>query len=264
MLDNKKIRRYLFWLIALIALMAILIAASLVKDILKFACLHESRLCVKREIKEDLWIEFLEADRYFPSIVFQVSNPVFLWDNFSKYNRGLWGDNQNGKIETVSRGKLGGELLLKEKQMVWLLYRLHFGILEFRWLKLGDIMDENESDKFFGFGDPNEGFAAGFRIKSLNSQKPELFAETINFGQIHRTPIEWEEDFKSARYFIDWQKGLIRYSINFGRAYKVVATHTDEDISFVGLPKGRMEISIQNISGKSEIRLPMLKYDAHN
>lgn len=227
-------------------------------------CFPGNKLCVRREIKQGLWIEFLKGSRYFPSIIFQVDTPVFLWDGFSKYDQSLWGDNQNGKIEVIPREEFGTELLLKEKQMIWLLYRLHYGILEFRWLKLGDSIKEKESDKFFGFGDPNEGFAAGFRIKSLDGGKTKLFAETINFGQIYKTPIEWEEDFKSARYFIDWQKGLIRYSINSGRAYKVVATHTDEDISFVGLPKGRMEISIQNISGKSEIKLPMLKYDAHD
>jgi hypothetical protein len=263
MLDNKKIKCSFFWLIVLVILMVILIAVNLTKDILKFTCFHESRLCVKREIKENLWVEFPDENRYFPKIIFQTATPVFLWDNFSHYNKDFWGDNQNGKIEIVSNGKLSG-LLLKEKQMVWLLYRLHFGILEFRWLKLGDSIKQEKTDKFFGFGDPNEGFAAGFRLKSLKNQKPQLLAETINFGQIHSTPVKWDEDFKNARYFIDWQKGLIRYSIITSKAYKMVATHVDKNISFVGLPKGRMEISIQNFSGKSKIRLPLVKYDAYD
>jgi len=264
MSDEKK-KCFLFCLIVFLVTTIFTVAVICPKESISgLVCFPGNKLCVRREIKQGLWIEFLKDSRYFPSVIFQVDTPVFLWDGFLKYDQNLWGDNQNGKIEVVPREEFGTELLLKEKQMVWLLYRLHFGILEFRGLKLEDFMDEKESDKFFGFGDPNEGFAAGFRVKALDSQVPELFVETINFGQVHKTSIEWKEDFESAHYFIDWQKGLIRYSINSGKSYEVVAIHTDEDILFVGLPKGRMEISIQNISGKSEIKLSMIKYDAHN
>ncbi len=220
---------------------------------------------------EDL-LEFQEDDRYFPKIIVQYDTPVFLWDDFFSFRRDVWGDNQNGniEIEKVNRGrpnhgKTGmlkdGKLVLINKQMVWLLKRLSFGQVELRWSGLGER--SKDTDKFVGFGDPNEGFAAGFRLHDLGDGKgTQLYATTINFGHTVRTLVPWKKDYASStRFFVVWRPGKIEYITITASHFAKVATHIDRDIGIVGIPRTRMEISLQNFSGASPIVVDLVKYD---
>lgn len=220
------------------------------------------RFTNNESVPRDITVEFQGTDRYFPQSIIQMSSPKFLWDNFSTYDQKLWGDNQNGDINTERFGDGGGQVLLEEKEMIWLLYRLSYGTVEFRWLNLQEAIHNENSDKFFGFGDPGEGFATGFRLHSVDRKSVALYAETINFGQTYRTLIPWSDDYNRARYFIDWTKDRIQYSIG-DNSFLVVAVHQPKDLPAVGLPTVRMEISVQNLSGSTALVLPLMKYDAH-
>lgn len=150
-------------------------------------------------------IEFPEGDRYFPEIIVQYSTPVFIWDDFTSYRTELWGDNQRGNISILKLERKDhqgdmlpeGRLMLKNKEMVWLLKRLSYGQVEFRWSGLGKRV--KGTDKFLGFGDPNEGYAAGFRLHDLGlGEGIQLYATTVNHGQSFRTKIPWK---KRLRHF---------------------------------------------------------------
>ena len=218
-------------------------------------------------------LEFQEKDRYFPKIIVQYSTPVFIWDDFFSYRLDVWGDNQNGniEIEKVNRGRPGhgesgvlqdGKLVLREKQMVWLLKRLSYGQVELRWSGLGER--KKGTDKYFGFGDPNEGFAAGFRLHDLGDGKGiQLYATTINYVQTARTRIPWKKEYeRGTRFIVAWKAHKIEYITITADRFDKTARHTDRDIPGVGLPGVRMEISMQNFSGSSPIVVDLVKYDA--
>lgn len=236
------------------------------------AVLGLSATCLNAASAEEI-LEFQEKDRYFPKIIVQYTTPAFMWDDFFSYRMDVWGDNQNGtiEIEKVSRGRPGhgesgvlqdGKLLLREKQMVWLLKRLSYGQLELRWSGLGN--PGKGTNKYVGFGDPNEGFAAGFWLHDLEDGKGnQLYATTINYGQTVRTRIPWKKEYgSSTRFFVVWRPHKIEYITITADRFEKVASHTDKDLPGVGLPGVRMEISIQNFSGSSPISVDLVKYDA--
>ena len=219
------------------------------------------RFADSQSITDDLHVNFQADDRYFPKSIIQIASPKFLWDNFSSYDKKLWGDNQHGRIKTQSFNDNSGQVILGEKEMIWLLYRLSYGTVEFRWMDVQNAIHDENSDKYFGFGDPGEGFAAGFRLHSVDNQPVALYAETINYGQTYRTLIPWRDDYIRARYFVEWGKERIQYSVG-DNSFSVVAVHQPKDLPPVGLPTVRMEISVQNLSGSTAVVLPLMKYDA--
>ena len=133
---------------------------------------------------------FSKKDKYFPTLIKQYQSLKFLWEDFDTYDRNVWGDNQSGAIEIITShvgrtdhvsnlATFNGAARLNSGQMIWLLDRLNYGQVEFRWIKLGP--PEVGTDKFIGFGDPNEGYCSGFRMFD-NGKGVKLHAFVMNQG----------------------------------------------------------------------------------
>jgi len=120
------------------------------------------------------------------------------------------------------------------------------------------------TDKFLGFGDPDEGYAAGFRLHEGGKEGVQLYAVTINHGQEVKTKIAWEKDYATkTRFIVAWMPGKVEYiTITSDSRYEKVAVHQDADLPDVGTPRIRMEISIQSWRGQSPLVVDLVKYDA--
>jgi len=216
--------------------------------------------------------EFPNKDRYFPKVMVQYQRVLFLWDDLVDYRQDVWGDNQNGKVtlRTEKRARTShgvtdyldnGKLILKNQEMVWLLKRLNFGQFECRWCGLGKA--EPGNDKFIGFGDPAEGYAAGYRLYS-GDKGPGLYVFLVNQGQAKTVAIPWNDDFAaSTRYIVSWSPGKFDFYLITATKFIHAATIAEADIAVVGIPKINMEISLQSISGPNEVMADLIKYDAY-
>lgn len=219
------------------------------------------------DILTDLSVTFATPDRYSPFNQIQLAEPVFIWESFRSYpgagNQELWGDNCGGVIDIT------GGLNLHPTQMIWSLYRFGFGIAEFRWAHPGNPTDPN-IDQYWGFGDVSEGFCAGYRLCDKHlGEGVQLYALTCNYGQGAWTKIPWSADYQHARFFVEWSRSSVAYVINTPTLFSVVASHVDGSpgLEAVGVPRERMEISVQNYAGASDFSLPdhqVIKYDKAN
>ena len=216
--------------------------------------------------------KFAGNDKYFPHLIRQYQTPLFIWEDFSMYNTNVWGDNQSGNIKIIKshvprvdhitkQPTFNGALQLTAGQMIWLLDRLQFGQVEFRWTKIGRPV--KGEDKYIGFGDPNEGYCTGFRIFTDNGIA-KLSAFTMNHGQFFVRDIPCSDDYINARFIVSWESNKITHIIITDQKAVVASELTDasKKDGFSPIPKILMEISIQNFGGKLPIVVEMLKYDS--
>ncbi|MBT8579361.1 hypothetical protein G6646_00200 [Polynucleobacter paneuropaeus] len=243
-----------------------------IKNIILFSVIFYSKI----SYGDANLIVFPEKTRYFPEIIYQYTSPEFIWEDFNKYNMEIWGDNVNGNINIsksnntytdhiTNKELINNELVLKNKEMIWLLSRLSYGQLEFRWSSIGS--PKKGEDKYIGFGDPNEGYAVGYRIYDRGgSEGIGMYAVIINHGQLQYHKIKWSESYINSRFIISWEKNRVQFIIITPETMNVVYELYDKNIGMnekVLIPKVRLEISAQNISGKENIHLDLIKYDKY-
>lgn len=220
-------------------------------------------------------LQFIGEDRYFPALVYQYNLPKFIWEDFRVYNKKIWGDNKNGNIEVApsvtsylsnqNTTKLqNNHLFLSEGEMIWLLDRLSFGQVEFRWSSIG--LPGPDEDKYIGFGDPNEGYAVGFRLYDAGENEVNLYAITLNQGQIQKKKINWQMDYLYARFIVDWSDSMVNFIIITPEKFNLVATFLrNGDVPGLDMiPKINLEISAQNFKGTQPIKIDLIKYDAYS
>lgn len=213
-------------------------------------------------------VQFTEGDRYFPDLMLQFETPAFIWDDFFTYKSELWGDDQGGEVEIAGRQRFffqhgeksdlwDGVLVLKNKQMIWSLFRLPFGQFECRWCGLGKLA--SKEDKFIGFGDPAEGYAAGFR-KFNHQGAMGLYAFLINHGQSALVPIPWKKEYQtSTRFIVEWGASRVRFITITAEKFETVAVFESKHGDFI--PQILMEISLQSFGGNQGLTVDLVKYD---
>jgi hypothetical protein len=232
---------------------------------------------------------FHGEDRYFPYLHKQYYYPKFIWDEFYSIDKETWGDNTNGNLKLIPENNpqtnhITGEkiknnnILLLPKQMIWSLQRHNYGQVEFRSIELSmPFNDGGEEQKFFGFGDPGEGYAAGFEISKINNNNL-LEMVVINHGVRRSNSIKWDPKYNGARFIVNWTKNEINFIIILLDATqtllvgqfknqiindkKTSTLPNINDIEFA-IPNIGMEISVHNNAG-SNLILKHVKYDAIN
>ena len=77
--------------------------------------------------------------------------------------------------------------------------------------------------------------------------------------------IPWESSFEHARFIIDWDKTFSNFIIITPFSSRNVAkiSNTEFKGKVPATPKIRMEISVQNFSGKTPIDVELIKYDSY-
>lgn len=232
---------------------------------------------------------FHNSDRYYPYLHKQYYYPKFIWDEFYEINNETWGDNTNGNIKLIpetnpATNHVTGEkiknnnVFLLPNQMIWSLQRHNYGQVEFRGIEFDRTFNDKFIEgKFFGFGDPSEGYAAGFNITQFNnSNVVELLV--VNHNVRRGKYIKWDPKYNGARFIVNWTKNEISFIIILSDATESLLVghfkNTDNkkeveskipninDKEFT-IPNIGMEISIQNYLG-SNIILKHVKYDAIN
>lgn len=202
-------------------------------------------------IVPEVEIEFNGSDRYYPTYMINREGdiPVFLWDTFYTYNKKFWGDNLGGNVDAGNR-----MLNMSNGDSLWLLYRLSYGRLEFRWMKWG-VSPDISQEKWIGFGDPGEGEFAGFKM--LNG-KFYAISELENHMEV--TEIHWLTAYEQpARYLIIWMPNQVKFVIiDHSSARRVVAVHKK------WIPNIRLEIAMRNMAGGGIMQIPLVKYDKIN
>lgn len=235
---------------------------------------------------------FHGSDRYFPYLHKQYYYPKFIWDEFYEINKETWGDNTNGNLQLIPE-KIGqvnhitGEKIknnnikLLPKQMIWSLQRHNYGQVEFRSIEFtSSFTDEVSEEKFWGFGDPGEGYAAGFNITKTNNTNNVLELLVVNHNIRRSKLIKWDPKYNGARFIINWTKNEINFIIILLDATETLLAgqfknqNIDNNIKKKSLPPNiydveftipniGMEISVHNYAG-SDLILKHVKYDAIN
>lgn len=242
---------------------------------------------------------FHDEDRYFPYLHKQYYYPKFIWDEFYSIDKETWGDNTNGNLKFIPENNtqtnhITGEkiknnnVLLLPKQMIWSLQRHNYGQVEFRSIEFSNPFNDGiEEKKFFGFGDPGEGYAAGFNLTNIDNNNL-LEMVVINHNVRRSNYIKWDPKFNGSRFIVNWTKNEINFIIILLDATetllvgqfknqkiddKIKKTSTPpnillspppsiNDIEFT-IPNIGMEISVHNYAG-SDLILKHVKYDAIN